>query len=272
MVSLGYLFARRGDAARAERWYARAVAAAPRHAEARLGLASTLFDLSRDGEVRVHLREALSAPGAHLARAHALDGRVRERAGDLDGALASFRAAFGSAPDDAEIRGLLGLALHHRQRDDEALVHLREARRLGLDAAEVHLVVGVILTGRGHERAGIDALRDALRARPDWPVAANNLAWHLATTRDPSLRDADEAILLAERAALATGRRDVEVLDTLATALAAAGRRSDALRVAGEALARARESGDAETIRAGEARLATTRAAGDAPGAARGAP
>src|SRR5207244_12523740 len=49
------------------------------------------------------------------------------------------------------------------------------------------------------------------------------LAWRLATGPDSWLRDAAEAVRLAERAADLSDRRDARVLDLLAAAYAASG-------------------------------------------------
>jgi spermidine synthase len=81
----------------------------------------------------------------------------------------------------------------------------------------------------------------------------NNLAWLLATARDPSLRDPTLAVALAERAAALSPPPDPSVADTLAAAYAAAGRYGDAVRVAEQALRQVEAGGPpalAEPIRA----------------------
>src|SRR5262249_16585670 len=64
--------------------------------------------------------------------------------------------------------------------------------------------------------------REALRLRPQSASGLQNYAWALATGRNPSLRDIDEAVDAAGRAAGLTGRRDARCLDVLAAAYAAA--------------------------------------------------
>jgi TPR repeat protein len=76
--------------------------------------------------------------------------------------------------------------------------------------------------------------REALNRDGDHPAATNNLAWLLATSRDPNVRDPAGAVAHAERAAL-RGGSDPRALDTLAAAYAAAGRYDDAVRVASSA-------------------------------------
>jgi Flp pilus assembly protein TadD len=85
-----------------------------------------------------------------------------------------------------------------------------------------------------------DEFREALRLRPGWTVPSNNLAWILATDEDPALRNPEEAVSLAEDAVRGTERKNPEILDTLALAYAAAGRRDEAVATARNAVAVAR--------------------------------
>jgi TPR repeat protein len=73
--------------------------------------------------------------------------------------------------------------------------------------------------------------------------ARNNLAWLLATTTDARYRDASRALTLIRPIALYHG--DWQYLDTLATALAAAGEFPQAVGAAQRALAAARHDPDA---------------------------
>jgi spermidine synthase len=60
----------------------------------------------------------------------------------------------------------------------------------------------------------------------------SGLAWIRATASDASLRDAADAVRLAERAASLTRHRDLVALDALAAAYASAGRFGEAIRIA----------------------------------------
>jgi tetratricopeptide (TPR) repeat protein len=91
-----------------------------------------------------------------------------------------------------------------------------------------------------HEKKRPEAIkhyREALRLRPDvsfdtrtyaW---ANNLAWLLATSPEEELRNGPEAVQWAEQACEVAQNSDPEVLDTLAAALAEAGRYREAIEV-----------------------------------------
>jgi len=74
----------------------------------------------------------------------------------------------------------------------------------------------------------------------------NNLAWLLATSPDPALRDPERAVRLAQEARDAEGDGDPELLDTLAAAHASAGHFERAAEIAALAAEVAEGLGDAE--------------------------
>jgi len=77
-----------------------------------------------------------------------------------------------------------------------------------------------------------------LADRPDVPaLTLNNFAWLIATDPRATREDRDVAVRLAERAVEETGRRDPNVLDTLAEAWFAAGSQAEAVRSIDEAIA-----------------------------------
>ena len=88
---------------------------------------------------------------------------------------------------------------------------------------------------------------------------ANNLARLLVTIEPASRRQPERALALAARANEIAGGNDPRVLDTLALALAATGRRAEAAEALTVAIALAREAGDANLVAALSARLALLR-------------
>jgi len=77
--------------------------------------------------------------------------------------------------------------------------------------------------------------------------AQSNLAWLLATSSDPSLRNGSEAVLLAERADSESSRSENHpiVLRILAAAYAESGRFDEAKQTAQQALQAAEIQGNA---------------------------
>jgi hypothetical protein len=73
---------------------------------------------------------------------------------------------------------------------------------------------------------------ETLRLKPDQAVALNNLAWIRAAHAQAEFRDGPEAVRLARRACELTGYKDPMPMETLAAALAEAGRFDDAIAMA----------------------------------------
>jgi hypothetical protein len=111
------------------------------------------------------------------------------------------------------------------------------------DSHWLHFNLGNRLLVRGEHAAAREHFAAALRLRPGWDLAAGNLAWLLATTPEPALRDPQRAIELAEEIAQSQSFRDPNTLDTLAAAYAAAGDFERALALGRRASALAQAQG-----------------------------
>jgi Flp pilus assembly protein TadD len=86
-------------------------------------------------------------------------------------------------------------------------------------------------------------LTEGLAVAPDSPQTMNALAWVRATCPDEKRRNGQEAVRLAQKASDATRNSSFEYVDTLACALAEAGRFEEAEKKAGEAADLARRAG-----------------------------
>lgn len=228
-------------------------------------------------EALLHLRRALELepdyPAAHYNLGIALAG-----AGRLDEAIRHFRTADRLLPDDPPTVYNLGVALRLSGRLDEADTELRRALRLAPGHPEAANELGGVLIAQGRfdeaattfrgalavapdhgrlhyglaaavRRSGgpaseaRDHLREAMRLEPRWPQPCNDLAWLLATSPDSTVRDPEEALRLATQAVTLSGGNDPTVLDTRATAEAAAGRFDAAVETERQAIALAGEAG-----------------------------
>jgi protein O-mannosyl-transferase len=220
------------EQAEAAGYLRRALALAPNYANTHFNLGVTLARLGDHAGAAGHFRRA-----AELApwRADAFRdlGLAELALGDRDEARACFRRALRLQPDDTGALDWLGIVGLLDGRVAEGLGLLARADASTGTTRRPHLEIAVaLLTQPGHDALAARHLRQALRHRPDAPDALNALAWLLATSPDPAVRDGAEAVRTATRAAEVTGGRDPNVLDTRAAALAAAGRFAEAVEVA----------------------------------------
>ena len=100
----------------------------------------------------------------------------------------------------------------------------------------------------------------ALRIKPDYAEAENNLAWLLATLAPADGGDPVRAVTLAERACELTNNQVAGYLDTLAVAYAAAGRFNDAVAAAQKAIELAKAAGQSQLVEEIELHLELYRA------------
>ncbi|MFH1312635.1 MAG: tetratricopeptide repeat protein [Candidatus Eisenbacteria bacterium] len=150
-------------------------------------------------------------------------GVVRGRQGRVDEAIEHFRQALANDPQHASAHYNLGISLQGKGRPEEAIEHYRQAMLSIPNSVEVHYSIGMALAATGDYAEALENLRFVLEERPDDPLALNTIAWLLATVPDGGIRQPEEAVRLAERAAELTGRKAPEILDTLAAAYAASG-------------------------------------------------
>lgn len=192
-----------------------------------------------------HLLESLrlnpeSAPTHYnLGLALSMESRREE-------ASSEFLEALELDPDHADAHNNLGAMLHALGKLDPADSHYRRAIALRPDNVEAHGNLGRLLSTQGRVAEAASHFQRALELRPDWHPALSGLAWIRATASDAGLRDPDQAVRLAERAAELTRHGDALALDALGAAYAAAGRFDRAIPAARSAIERALAAGASE--------------------------
>lgn len=219
--SLAIALAQSGDLQGARAEFERLLARSPDDAEAHSGLGNVLFALGAV-EDSIQSYERALALDEHFAAARFNLGRVLEARGDARGAEDAIRRALG---------------------DDESLVQARA-------------VLADLLIARG---AHAEARRELERARasaPDDEAIALALAWLLATAPDGAARDGVRAVEIARTLVAGRDAPHPQALDTLAAALAEAGRFDEARAMQERALAIVRREGPAEIVGELEDRLA----------------
>jgi tetratricopeptide (TPR) repeat protein len=120
--------------------------------------------------------------------------------GDLDGAILRYTACLALSPNQAEAQYNVASALLRKGRTDEAIAHYRKTLELRPENADAHANLGSAFLAKDRIRDAIAQYRDALALTPKNVAAQSNLAWLLATSPDQSLRNGQEAVLLAEQA------------------------------------------------------------------------
>lgn len=291
--NLGVIFLRQRRLDEARTAFEAAVALRPDYVKARVNLASLLLERGEVTDAALHLRSALGVhpddPEAHINLGNAL-----LRQGEPEPAIAHYERALATVPDSALAHYNLGYALLQVERVDEAGAHLEQAlalepglapahyflggarlRRGDLDAAIRHFEaaveanpnfveargdLGTALLQRGAAPAAVAQYRAALAVQPDNAGILSNLAWVLATAAEPAVRDAAQAIELADRANALTGGGNAVVLQGLAAAYAEGGRFDAAVATAADALERARNDQNLPLVEGLRAQLAQYRA------------
>lgn len=179
---------------------------------------------------RRSLAEKANQPSAHNGL-----GKILLESGDLEGALRHFSEAVSLRPRDSIARFNRGLVLAQMGRWLEADKAFSLALEWAPTNAEWWSNAGICKERLGNRRGAVVAYENALAQDGSHWLAANNLAWILATALEPDLRDGKRAVVMAERAVAAGA--SASTLDTLAAALAEDGRFDDAVAVVDRALA-----------------------------------
>ena len=218
--------------------YTKLLAADPDNPLRHDAVANLYLEAGRWDEAFAHLRRSLEL-NPQSAATHYNLGYVMARRGQVNESVAEFREALKIDPDYAQAHNNLGAVLQLQGKTAEARDHYRRAVALRPDNAEAHANLASLLSRDGRAAEAVAEFNEALKLKPDDPQSLGGLAWVRATAADKALRNAPEAIALAERAAALTGHRDLSVLDALAAAYASAGRYDDAVTIARNAIAQA---------------------------------
>ncbi|HZR78714.1 MAG TPA: tetratricopeptide repeat protein, partial [Chthoniobacterales bacterium] len=120
--------------------------------------------------------------------------------------------------DVAEVN--LSEFLLRAKRDKEALAHCEAALRIRPENAQACNNLGLAYIHLGRVTEGVKYLRKSVSLRPNGANAALTLAWILATSPNPELRNGEEAVTLSARIAAMEQAHAPGALHTLAAAFA----------------------------------------------------
>lgn len=233
-----------GDLEEAEKVFREALEIVPHDASASYALGTLLLELENPEWAVVYLRRALSLR-ARFPRVWQALGQALVRLGRLDEALKAYARAVHVEPQNAKAYLEYGAALAHRQQLDQAVEVYERALELDPTMSTAAFNLSLVHEARQQQSEALNVLRRGLRWTPNQPLLAERLAWILATTSDPKLRDGKEAVDVAERLVQSVPERLAEALEAQAAALAAVGRFDAAVRAAQRAVDLAEQRNDA---------------------------
>lgn len=261
--NLGKLHADSGDFAGAEKEYRATLQLQPNHGAAQVGLGLVLAAQERFSEAIPFLERTVlilsNSPSAYLALGNALTDAGQPAAanvhfktalrldpdllattlqtaaslaqqGQLFPAIARYVQAVRLAPGIPEIHERLGMLMTQVGLTNEALTNFYQVVNLQ-PSPQAHYNLALALVLSGQSRLAIPEYQEALRLKPDWAAALNDLAWILATDPDGSIRNGAQAIALAE-AACRLEAQQARYWGTLDAAYAEAGRFDTAITTA----------------------------------------
>ena len=240
--NLGRLLADKGEFNDAVDHYEAALAMNPDDAEAHNNLGATFVQQGRIDDAIAHYQKALAIQPDYAEASCNLADALLSKA-DIDGAIIHYLTCVAALPNQPDAQYNLASALLRKGRIDEAIVHYEKVLDLLPENANAHVNLGTAFLAKDRVVDAITEYKEALRLAPENVAAQSNLAWLLATSPDPSLRNGPEAVVLAEQARRSSDGKPL-ILRILAAAYAEADRFSEATDTAREALRAADDQGN----------------------------
>jgi tetratricopeptide (TPR) repeat protein len=157
--------------------------------------------------------------------------QFKGRAGETKGAIDDLTEILRLAPEQPSILIVLADQYSRLGAYSEAAQALQVFQRLEPEDANGYILMGRALLASRDVDGALLEFRTAITFAPESLESLNNVAWILATHNDAAVRNPQEAIAFAERAAKLTANNNPGVLDTLAAAYASGGRFEEAISV-----------------------------------------
>lgn len=183
-------------------------------------------------------------------------GRVASFEKKSDESFEHFKSALVLNPDSPEAVLAVISYLVSKGKYEEAKPYAKTAANLAGGHPRVEYQLGLVAAGTGDAASAIECYRTALEASGGrFYLAANNLAWILATHTEVEFRDGPEAVKVAKVACEATGYRDYRLFSTLGAAYAEAGDFAKAIEIIERGIGMAKAKPDPATLAELNARL-----------------
>jgi tetratricopeptide (TPR) repeat protein len=233
--NLGNALAMTGADAKAIAEYQKAVALQPNYSDARCDLGHVLLKLGRLDEAVAQFQQAVAIKPDDPDLRNDL-GKSLLMKNDFDGAMSCFEKTTPMSPDPLVRWRLVGDNFLKQEDWDAAIICYRQAISIDPHSANTCANLGMACFQKGEAREAIESWEKSLAINPDQLTVENNLAWLLATTSDPALRNGTRAVALAVQANESGGGGNPVILHTLAVAYAAQGSYGQAATTARRAL------------------------------------
>jgi tetratricopeptide (TPR) repeat protein len=216
-----------------------AIALSPDNAFTHLNLGTALFET---GDPKAALDEFQTATrlSPRLSKAHYGAGVVLESTGRDREAIEAFTKAVEFDPGSVEGHMSLADALRRNGRERESLRQYNDVLAMSPAASQAMFGYALALVRLGRYREARDQLGVAARTYADQAGFAHALARLLAAAPDDGVRDGVQALAIMQE--LLQNQRTLEMLQTMAMALAETGRFEEAVRWQREAMAAAAQT------------------------------
>src|SRR5579883_556287 len=242
--ALGQVLSDRGNIEEAHRHFQEALRLGPENSLVHYNLGQILLREKRPAEAAKYLRAYLkedpnSGQGHNLLGLALMDmGQPEEAANHFEQALQlapEFAGLSGQTPDSAPVLYNLGGALQTQGKWLEAADCFERTVALRPQSSKYHRALAYALEHLGRPQESQKEYRESLRLDANWPLAAAQTAWVLATHPDARQRNGGQALDYALQAYQAAGAGDPRILDALAAAYAETGQFEEAARTAKQA-------------------------------------
>jgi tetratricopeptide (TPR) repeat protein len=235
LYAVGHVYQRLGKYNMAIQNYTEAVRLEPDFPHAHFDLAVACSEIG-DHEMAVqHYKEVLRIQPDYPGVLNNIGMELKEQ-GKINQAIEMWKKALDIHPGGYGVHFNIGLAAAEQGDYDEAVERYKKALLADPNWPEVHLNLGWAYAQLGRYGLAIGHYYRLLQLNPDRVDTLRRLAWILATTEDEKFIDPPGAISLAQKACRLTDYREPLLLDTLAAAYAAAGKFSQAVTTAENAL------------------------------------
>ena len=215
--------------------YGKAIELAPDDERPRLMRAS-IFQMKREFDKAIADLDFVIEKNPKDSELIATRGICYAQKGDEDRAFKDFDAAVKANPKNVHGWQLRGSAYSERGEKEKALGDFKEAITLDPNNAATYLYRAHLYLVEAEPESALLDLEEVMRRAPDFPGAANDYAWTLATNPKDSVRNGHKAVEFAKKACHETDYKHAPTVDTLAASYAESGEWDDALKWQQEAL------------------------------------